>query len=106
MDQFLFDLTRDCVTRGTTVTQGEILVRMAVAMGGGNGLDLAHHNARRHPSHRARWNAWRALASQCPDAQRDALYEQAAATQSALVSGCATALLRRRAALASGNAYG
>lgn len=64
--QYRFDLADDTMAAGLTTTAAEVLAALAVHLGGGNGLDLAEHLARRHPVARMRASALRALRSADP----------------------------------------
>ena len=80
-DQYRFDLERREVAGLVNNNSLEALVKLAVHLGGGNGLDLAEDFAERHPSDRIRFAALEAQASVEPDpARRLALYERAAAS--------------------------
>lgn len=94
-DQYLFDTGRNVVSGVPTLSQNEIMLRIAVAMGEGNGVDLAGQWARRHPCDRARWSAWQALAGREAEAGRRAVYERATMEASPLVSGMAKLFLDR-----------
>lgn len=94
-DQYLFDTASNTVAAVPTLSQGEVILRIAVQMGGGNGLELAHHLARHHPCHRARWNAWLAIAGREEEAGRRQVYERASSEHSALVTGMAKLFLDR-----------
>lgn len=93
-DQYVFDLDRSCVAGIQTMVPSEVMLKLAVHFGGGNGLDLAHHVAGHHPSERVRWSAWRALIG-LPGtrAGQIALVERAAAAASPLVAGQARGML-------------
>lgn len=96
-DQYHFDLARGCVASIATISQNEILLRIAAALSD-NGLDLADDYARHHPSERVRWQAWRALIGRCATvAQRTSLLEVAASDTSSLVRGQANILLDKLA---------
>lgn len=62
-EQFRFDVAAGTIAEGLTTTPSEALVALAAQFGGGNGLDMAHHLARRHPVSRMRWTAARAIGS-------------------------------------------
>ncbi len=65
----------------------EAFLRIAVAMGGDEALDLAERFARHHPSERMRQDAWRALAAAAPDeAARAAIREQAGLSGAELIT--------------------
>lgn len=93
-DQYFFDLGAGRIAALPTITQGEIALRMAAILGD-DGRDLAHNFARHHPSHRMRWQAWRALAAQATAVERVALFEAASGDSSPLVRGAAGAMLRQ-----------
>lgn len=97
-DQYRFDLDRRTV--GAILAPGptEAFLKVAVALGGDEAIDLAHHFARSHPSDRLRLNAWDALAArEAGMTQKDALWRQAEMAGSRLVAAEAKA---RRAELA------
>lgn len=91
-DQYFFDLGAERIAALPTITQGEIALRMAAILGE-DGRDLAQDFARHHPSHRMRWQAWRALGAQAGTAERVALFERASGDPSPLVRGAAAAML-------------
>ena len=66
--QYRFDVERDIIAEALTVTAAEALANLAVQFGGGDGLDLAHHLVRRHPSARMRRTVIDALAAREADA--------------------------------------
>jgi hypothetical protein len=70
----------------------EAFVRIAVALGGEEALDLAQRFGRHHPSDRMRLAAWGALASVAKDP--DVVWREAEQAGSRLVAG--EAGLRRR----------
>ena len=87
LDQYRFDLERREI--GAIVSPGpsEAFLKLAVALGSGEALDLASRFARRHPSDRLRLAAWDALAARESDAAaRDALWCEAEAAGSRLVA--------------------
>jgi hypothetical protein len=97
LDQYRFDL--DSKRIGGIVSPGpsEAFLRIAVAMGSEEALDLAHRFARGHPSDRMRLCAWDSLAGRESDvAAQDALWQRAEQAGSRLVAAEAAA---RRAAL-------
>lgn len=95
-DQYQFDARTMALSAVPTCSQGEVLLRIAVACGDGDGLDIAHEFARKHASHRARWNGWVALLGATNGvAARQALMERAVSDSSPLVSGNARATLER-----------
>jgi hypothetical protein len=78
-DQYRFDLERREVAGLVNTSSLEALVKLAVHLGGGNGLDLAESFAASHPSDRIRFAAIEAQASVEPRLDRRiALYERAA----------------------------
>ena len=76
--QYRFDVVRREVAEVLTAAPAEALAALAAQFGGGNGLDLVHDLAARHPSPRLRRTALDALASAAPD-QREGLYAAATA---------------------------
>lgn len=94
-DQYSFDT--DTRTVSGIVTQGasEVALRLAVALGIGEGQHVARDFARHHPSDRMRLAAWEALASNAVD--RDAVWRDAERTGNRMVAGEAA---RRRRELA------
>lgn len=79
-DQYRFDLERREIAGIVNNSSLEALVKLAVHLGGGNGLDLAGSFAAGHPCDRIRFAALEAQASAEPDlVGRLALYERAAA---------------------------
>ncbi|MFM5930741.1 MAG: transposase [Novosphingobium sp.] len=98
LDQYRFDV--DGGKLGAIISHGstDAFLRVAVAMGGDEALDLAETFAVRHPSDRMRLTASDALASRLLDAAaRDAFWAKAEASGSRMVAAEARA---RRAALA------
>jgi hypothetical protein len=97
LDQYRFDLDKSEI--GAIVSPGpsEAFLKLAVALGGEEALDLADHFARHHPSDRLRFAAWDALARQASDAAaRDALWRAAETSGSRMIAAEAKA---RRAEL-------
>ena len=94
-DQYLFDTRHNHVSGVPTLSQGEILLGMAVRLGSSEAMELAAHLARSHPSERARWSAWQAMAGVRDEAGRRRLYERATMESSPLVSGMAKLFLDR-----------
>ena len=87
LDQYRFDLERREV--GAIVSPGpsEAFLKLAVALGSDEALDLASRFAHRHPSDRLRLAAWDALAAREGDAAaRDALWREAEGAGSRLVA--------------------
>jgi hypothetical protein len=84
LDQFMFDIASDSIAWAITSTAAEALLTLAAHMSG-NGLDLAHDFARRHPCERMRVTAIDALASASEDAH--AILARAADSPSAYVAG-------------------
>lgn len=62
-DQLRYDLEANRIDGCLSTTPSEALVALAVHLGGGNGVDLAHHLADRHPHPRMRQTARAAIAS-------------------------------------------
>lgn len=85
LDQFVFDIQSNSIARAITCTAAEALLTLA-AHTGGNGLDLAHDFAARHPCERMRVTAIDALASARPH-QAQAILVKAADSASAYVAG-------------------
>lgn len=87
LDQYRFDLERREI--GAIVSPGpsEAFLKLAVALGSDEALDLASRFAHRHPSDRLRLAAWDALAAREGDAAtRDALWREAEGAGSRLVA--------------------
>jgi hypothetical protein len=93
LDQYRFDLDQGRVAGILNNGASEAFVRIAVALGGAEAIDLAHRFGHRHPSDRMRLAAWSALASAAPDG--DAVWREAEGAGSRLVAE--EAKLRRRA---------
>lgn len=88
--QYRFDLATGTIAEPLTTAPSEVLAMLAVHLGGGAGLDLAHDLARRHPVARMRTTATAALASAAPDADaRLAIWGTAAGDPDPLVAGTA-----------------
>lgn len=99
LDQYSFDLERSAV--GAILSPGptDAFLRVAVALGGSEALDLAERFSRHHPSDRLRLAAWQALAAREADpAGEDRVWRAAEAAGSRLVAHEASA---RRMALAA-----
>lgn len=93
-DQFRFDIAAGTIAEPLTTTPSEAL--LALAVGIGDGRDLATAFARRHPSPRMRVTALGALASTEADAAaRAALYERACDDPDRYVAGHARHRLDR-----------
>jgi hypothetical protein len=87
LDQYRFDLERREIAAILSAGPSEAFVKLAVALGSAEALDLAHTFARQHPSDRMRLAAWDALASQAgSEAARDALWRDAEGAGSRLVA--------------------
>jgi hypothetical protein len=87
LDQYKFDLERREIAAILSPGPSEAFVKLAVALGSLEALDLAHSFARKHPSDRMRLAAWNALASQAGSgAARDALWREAEGAGSRLVA--------------------
>jgi hypothetical protein len=93
LDQYRFDLDQGRVAGILNNGASEAFVRIAVALGGAEAIDLAHRFGHGHPSDRMRLAAWSALASAAPDS--DAVWREAEGAGSRLVAE--EAKLRRRA---------
>ena len=92
LDQFVFDIASDSIARAITCTAAEALLTLAAQMGG-NGIDLAHDFARRHPCDRMRVTAIDALTMAHPQ-EAQAILTRAADSPSAFVAGHARLRLR------------
>ncbi|MEO7383359.1 MAG: transposase [Novosphingobium sp.] len=96
-DQYSFDVDAGTVSGIINPGSTDAFLRIAVALGGGESLDLAERFATTHPSDRMRITAFDALAASCSDnAARDGLWARAEQSGSRLVETEAKA---RRAAL-------
>jgi hypothetical protein len=83
-DQFRFDLARGTIAAGLSCTASEALLALAVHVG--DGLDLAHAFACRHPCARMQVTACAALASADPD-RAEAVWRAAAESPRRYVAG-------------------
>lgn len=83
-DQFAFDFGGRRIVRHLGASASEAFLRIAVASGSGEGLDLAERFANHHPSDRMRLCAWTALASASADA--DTVWGRAECSGSLLVA--------------------
>ena len=92
LDQFVFDIASDTIARAITCTAAEALLTLAAHMGG-NGVDLAHDFARRHPCDRMRVTAIDALTMAHPQ-EAQSILTRAADSPSAFVAGHARLRLR------------
>ncbi len=96
-DQYSFDVAAGTVSGIINPGSTDAFLRIAVALGGAESLDLAERFATTHPSDRMRITAFDALAAKCgDDAARDGLWARAELSGSRLVTMEAKA---RRAAL-------
>ena len=87
LDQYRFDLERGEIGGIVSPGPSEAFLKVAVALGSDEALDLAHRFARQHPSDRLRLAAWDALAGREADASaRDALWCEAEGAGSRLVA--------------------
>jgi hypothetical protein len=87
LDQYRFDIERREVGAILAPGPSDAFVKLAVALGSAEALDLAHTFARQHPSDRMRLVAWDALASQAGSAAaRDALWREAEGAGSRMVA--------------------
>lgn len=97
LDQYSFDVEAGTITGRVDSGPSEAFLRIAVALGDAEALDLAEHFAATHPSERMRLTAFDALAGQAAGAgARDAVWARAEACGSRLV---AMEARQRRAAL-------
>jgi hypothetical protein len=87
LDQYRFDLERREIAAILAPGPNDAFIKLAVALGSAEALDLAHNFARQHPSDRLRLAAWDALAAQAPsEAARDALWREAEGAGSRMVA--------------------
>ncbi len=87
LDQYRFDLERREIGAILAAAPSDAFIKLAVALGSDEALDLAHNFARQHPSDRMRLVAWDALASQAgSEAARDALWRAAEGAGSRMVA--------------------
>ncbi len=87
LDQYSFDLENSRVGRIINNGSSEAFLRIAVAMGSGDALDLASEFGRSHPCDRMRLAAWGSLASlETGTAGRDAVWRDAEVAGSRLVA--------------------
>lgn len=99
LDQYSFDVEKGTITGRVDSGPSEAFLKVAVALGNGDALDLAEHFAATHPSERMRLTAFDALAGQAAGpAARDALWARAEQGGSRMVAMEAAA---RRAELAA-----
>jgi hypothetical protein len=98
MDHYLFDLEQGRVARVLGHGPSETFLRIAVALGGGEAVDLATRFGRHHPSDRMRLVAWRALAGAAREAEaQECVWREAERCGSRVVAATAA---RRREMLA------
>lgn len=96
-DQYRFDLDAGEVTQVLNPGSSEVFLRMAVALGGDEALNLADHLGRSHPSSRLRLASFEARSMMEPDpAARDAVWREAELSGDRMLQAEAK---RRRAAL-------
>lgn len=81
--QYLFDVEEGRILQGMTANSAELLLRLSVTFGSGNGRDLAETFLGSHPDPRMRLAAWAAI-----DAVLDEPDAQAEHVENALRSGC------------------
>jgi len=87
LDQYSFDVEKGTITGRVDSGPSEAFLRVAVALGGDEALDLAERFALRHPSERMRLTAFDALAGQEQgSAARDALWARAEGSGSRMVA--------------------
>lgn len=99
LDQYTFDVVQGTIAQNVDSGPSETFLRLAVALGTGEALDLAETFARSHPSDRLRVTAWDALAAREADASaRDKVWAMAESSGSRMVEMEARA---RRAELAT-----
>ncbi|HUD29419.1 MAG TPA: transposase [Novosphingobium sp.] len=97
MDHYVFDLEGGRVARVLGHGPSEAFLRIAVALGGQEALDLATRFGRHHPSDRMRLVAWRALAGLAGGIEaQDRVWREAEGCGSRVVAAVAA---RRRAVL-------
>lgn len=94
-DQYRFDLERREVAGLVNTSSLEALVKLAVHLGGGNGLDLAESFAASHPSERIRFAALEAQASVEPELEERIVLYGRAAGAGGLVGAMAAGKARR-----------
>lgn len=86
-DQYAFDIDDDRIIRPVSPTSTEVFLRVAVGLGGAEGLDLAEHFGRHHPIDRIRLASFHARGLAEPDAgERDRIWREAENSGSLLVS--------------------
>jgi hypothetical protein len=91
-DQYRFDIGSSTIAEILTRTSLEPLLLLAAHHGGGNGTDLLHDFAARHPSDRVRWAALKALAGSARNVdERIAVLAGGAADANPLVAEMARA---------------
>jgi len=96
-DQYGFDLEEGTVARVLSPNSTEVFLRMAIATGQDEALDLAQQFGQRHPSDRLRLASYEARALLIDDsAQRDALWQEAEQSGCRMLQGVAR---QRRVAL-------
>ena len=87
LDQYSFDVDKGTITGRVDSGPSEAFLKIAVALGGEEALDLAERFALRHPSERMRLTAFDALAGQQNGAAgRDALWARAEGSGSRMVA--------------------
>jgi len=97
-DQYLIDPEQGTIRAILNHGASDAFIRIAVALGGAEAIDLAHRFGHTHPSDRLRLHAWDALAAIAEDdAARDALWAEAERAGSRMLAMEAKA---RRAELA------
>lgn len=94
-DQYGFDLEHGTVSGVLSPNSTEVFLRVAVATGLDEALDLAERLGRRHPSDRLRLASYEARALLCEDlAARDELWREAESAGSRLLARAAAAKRR------------
>lgn len=92
--QYRFDLAKAAIARCMTVSSAQMLIELAV--GCGNGIDLAHEFAAGHPVDAMRLTAWRALLDQELDAKARATHlASGAVSDSPLICADSRRMLRQ-----------
>lgn len=86
-DQYQFDLEKGCIAGILSHGPSEVMLRLAVALGDGEGERIARDFGRSHPSDRMRLAAWEALAIGAGPGARDAVWRDAERAGSVLVAG-------------------
>ena len=92
-DQYAFDVENDRISGVLNPTSTEVFLRLAIAMDCGEGVDLAEHFGKSHPSDRIRLASYQARSLLVDNsAERDALWAEAEMSGSRLVAAEATTM--------------